>query len=232
MSAPTFTIEHPGQILTRYAWREKKSHDMAGGTLEAPTTLYLMEPGGTTLGPALIVEPWPLSSREGKEAPRIAHQLLTGDPFHRDTCGRGPLREWERQSCGTCALLGWQPADDDEWPQGRPNYAGWARVYVQAREPIPRAWMPAFVDELNEPENDSYREALRRDVATFGYRITDEKPGYRLKTPTADSITAWLDDYHDHDAGAIIAALEEIAEDDDYDPATRRAARRALRAPA
>jgi hypothetical protein len=222
-------LEHPGQIQTRYSWAEKRRHDYAGGTLEAPTVLYLMEPGGTTLGPALIVEPWPLADPAHREAVRVARSLIRGDEHHREFCGRGPAREWERRSCGTCALLGWAPVDPD-WPVGWPNYAGWARVYVEAGEPIPRAWLAAFVDELNESENERYREALRRDVATFGYRLTDERPGYRLRAPTADSVRAWLEDYNAGDSEFVLAeALAGIADDEGYDRASRRAARAALR---
>lgn len=216
-------IEHPAQLLTPHQWRERVRHDYAGGTLEAPTTLYLAQPGGTTLGPAELIEPRPASSPEWDKA-RMAHALLRGDESHTSGCASGAFRVWERRTCGTCALLGY-PYDDE--PVTAPNYAGWARVYTQAHAPVPRAWLAAFVAELNTDDNDRYREALRLDVVTYGYRLTDEAPGYRLPSPSPERLLAWLRDYND-DERAVLEALKEIMRNDEYDAASQRAAFRAF----
>lgn len=60
-----------------------------------------------------------------------------------------------------------------------PNYAGWARKWIQAGRPIPMGWSRAFWGELAgadadgfaEYQNEAYAEGLRRDVATFGIRF-------------------------------------------------------------
>lgn len=220
-------VEHPAQVLSPLEFAERLRIDYASGTLDEPRVLYRTD-AGTTLGPAVIVEPWPsdVRAREG----RMARAMVRGDEYHQKVCGRGALRTWERESCGTCALLGWRPPNDNEWPTGRPNYGGWARVYVQAGEPIPRAWLPAFVDELNDAESASYRECLRRDVATWGFRLTDERPGYRLRTPTAETVRAYLLEQADGDPEfEMVEALREIVRDaDEYEAAAVRAAAKAL----
>ena len=75
-----------------------------------------------------------------------------------------------RQNCGACILNGY--LGQYERSQGQkvsdgPNYAGWARVYVQARRVIPRKWHKAFEDEL-ESDNTAYSNALKRDIEVFG----------------------------------------------------------------
>lgn len=72
-----------------------------------------------------------------------------------------------KESCGACALNGYGEHDDGGAVKLAPNYGGWARVYVQAGEPIPARWVEAFLAEINDP-NRSYAECLRRDIATFG----------------------------------------------------------------
>lgn len=224
MTRPALMIESPSQVMTAEKWKARRRTDQAGGTKEAPTTLYLGA-GGTTLGPALLLEPWDDPTRENEA--RMARAILRGDEGHQKGCASGAFRVWERDTCGTCAALGWGAHNEEHPPHEGPNYAGWARVYVQAREPIPRAWMPAFLAHLNDEENDGYREALRRDVATFGWSLTDERPGYRLPTATAENLLAWLRDYHDGDEAAVGAWLDEMLADDDYNEASKRAARRA-----
>lgn len=88
-----------------------------------------------------------------------------------------------RENCGACVLGGYGATDDDG-----PNYAGWARAYVQARRPVPSKWRNAFLAELGEtngPVNTEwsqyaqsnhgpadhptpYAAALHDDVATWG----------------------------------------------------------------
>jgi len=48
-----------------------------------------------------------------------------------------------------------------------PNYAGWARLYIEAGQRIPGKWRHAFVLEL-ESDNKAYADALLRSIATFG----------------------------------------------------------------
>jgi hypothetical protein len=76
-----------------------------------------------------------------------------------------------RSNCGACVLAGYiDPRDRAERHIGDgPNYAGWARVYVQAGRAIPRHWRRAFRAELRS-ENRQYAEALARDVVTYGVR--------------------------------------------------------------
>lgn len=63
-------------------------------------------------------------------------------------------------NCGACAL---NPCDGTS-----PNYAGWARVYVEAKKPIPADWL---IEELTENDNISYLEALAKSVNTFGLQV-------------------------------------------------------------
>lgn len=68
-------------------------------------------------------------------------------------------------NCGACALT--QGAD-------APNYAGWARVYVEAGFALPRRWTRAFCLELQSP-NEAYAAALVDSIAYFGLpRFVDE----------------------------------------------------------
>lgn len=215
-------LEHPAQIMSPAAFAAAKTHDYASGTLEEPRALYLDASGATVLGPALIVEPWPLEEQLSES--RMARAQIRGDEHHRETCGKAPWSLTERDSCGTCALLGWG-SHNEQHGTPAPNYAGWARVYVQAREPVPRQWFAAFVAELNDT-NENYRDCLRRDVATYGFRLTDERPGYRLRRPNAESVLAWARDYYGDDdpAGYLRGRLEDR---DDYDAATWQALEKA-----
>jgi hypothetical protein len=52
-----------------------------------------------------------------------------------------------------------------------PNYSGWARVYVQAGEPIRKAQAQAFLQELSRVDNIPYVEALKEDIIHFGLTI-------------------------------------------------------------
>jgi hypothetical protein len=76
----------------------------------------------------------------------------------------------ERGECGACVLRGYLSSSamaDDMTAFDGPNYAGWARVYVEARKPIPSAWREAFESERNS-DNKLYAEALERSIKTFG----------------------------------------------------------------
>lgn len=105
----------------------------------------------------LDVPPW--DAETSTQQARLARQLLKCE-------GHG---QWAgdvltRENCGACVLRGYGMTENG-WDA--PNYAGWARIYVQARRPVPEAWRAAFLSELND-ENERYRDALRRDVLTYG----------------------------------------------------------------
>jgi hypothetical protein len=53
---------------------------------------------------------------------------------------------------------------------------GWAKLYVEAEEPIPEEWKDDFLEELTSPNLD-YRQALEESVRWFGVRW--EKGGNR-----------------------------------------------------
>ena len=80
----------------------------------------------------------------------------------------------ERENCGACVLRGYKPRGgwgdpESDAKDAGPNYAGWARCYVQAGYSIPRKWRKAFERETAST-NRRYVEALARDVATWGVR--------------------------------------------------------------
>ncbi len=133
-----------------------------------------------------IAEPWPATAADtadpagdgryenAEHMARMARQQLVGDESHR----AGDCRRYgqaARMSCGTCALLGYQPRDlaaRDGWDVrfDGPNYAAWQRVYVQGSRPIPERWHAAF-DAARTDDNVSMAAALERDIATFGVRF-------------------------------------------------------------
>lgn len=65
----------------------------------------------------------------------------------------------DADNCSFCALT---TGDEDG-----PNYAGWARLYIEAQRPMPSKWKAAFQRELDS-NNRAYALALRRSIATFG----------------------------------------------------------------
>jgi hypothetical protein len=65
-------------------------------------------------------------------------------------------------NCGACAL----EAMSDTEP---PNYAGWLRIYLELGRAIPRQHYHAEM-EYAERENPRYRDAIMRDIATYGLR--------------------------------------------------------------
>jgi hypothetical protein len=97
---------------------------------------------------------------------RIALQLL--NRHDHNPSDKSPLT---RESCGACVLGGYIPrymAGEEGYKKSDgPNYAGWARVYIQARRVIPRKWNKAFHAEL-ESDNTAYASALQRDIEVFG----------------------------------------------------------------
>lgn len=105
------------------------------------------------------IEPW--SSIERRALELIAKQLFKCDVHeqHNDY----------REHCGACVLRGYLSESaiaDGQSDADGPNYAGWARCYVQAQKQVPLRWMRAFLGQL-ESDNDSYSACLKRDVATW-----------------------------------------------------------------
>lgn len=79
-----------------------------------------------------------------------------------------------QMSCGACALDGYEPPGGwgDDWLVSRdgPNYAGWARVYVETGRLIPATWRDAFAAQ-GRADNRAYYDALGRSLVTFGVRF-------------------------------------------------------------
>lgn len=118
------------------------------------------------------LEPW--STQEARQYCNTAAQCLFRHDHSWQWCGhtRAERRDDEnltRANCGACVLKGYHDRDDDEHnPHDGPNYAGWARVYVESGVAIPRKWRAAFARELMRTDNPGYSLALRRSMMTFG----------------------------------------------------------------
>jgi len=102
-----------------------------------------------TGGFPVAVEKW--SPDEARRWKSIALAIFAERCAHRSRL--------EVDNCGKCQLT---HGDDDG-----PNYAGWARLYIEAGRAIPEKWRAAFQRELDS-DNKSYANALRRSIATFG----------------------------------------------------------------
>jgi hypothetical protein len=108
------------------------------------------------------------ATENDKREQRIAWQLLARHDHN--ASDRDPMT---RENCGACVLNGYISRDDRRngaKNSDGPNYAGWARVYVQAGTRIPRKWHKAFEAELAS-DNQAYSDALRRDIHIFGVRF-------------------------------------------------------------
>lgn len=96
------------------------------------------------------VKPW--SEAEARNFGAIARRFFTeGHAYEHSGV--------DTDNCGFCALT---HGDADG-----PNYAGWARLYIEAKRPIPAKWKDAFQRELDS-DNRAYAEALKRSIVTFG----------------------------------------------------------------
>lgn len=113
----------------------------------------------------VAAEPWP--SDKARDYAAMSRNCLT-DHGHGWRFDSTEEREMTRENCGACVLAGYgqKPAEEG------PNYAGWARIYVEARRPVPADWRGAFRRELAS-DNGAYAHALRRSIATFGVTFTD-----------------------------------------------------------
>jgi hypothetical protein len=119
------------------------------------------------------VEPVPAEPWTDKEAARLRGMAVAA--FEHD----GPLDVFRddddealtRDNCGGCVLRGWGEYVDGGVMQ--PNYANWARTYVEAGHRIPARWRTGFHAVLNAEDNPGHRVALLRSLATWGVRFTD-----------------------------------------------------------
>lgn len=111
------------------------------------------------------VTAWPAETARYHAA--TARQCLT-DHGHGWRFDSPEEQEMTRENCGACVLAGYgaRPAEEG------PNYGGWARIYVEARRPVPADWRGAFRRELAS-DNRGYAAALARSIATFGVTFTD-----------------------------------------------------------
>jgi hypothetical protein len=77
------------------------------------------------------------------------------------------------EHCAACVLSGYSPKyrrDENYEPErDGPDYAGWARVYVEAQRAIPAKWRNAFADQGKD--NRAYYDALGRSIMSFGVRF-------------------------------------------------------------
>jgi len=93
-----------------------------------------------------------MNKTEANQLNQVAKRLFTS---HYDGCHYS-----DPDNCGACALTIGNTS---------PNYAGWARVYVEGERPIPESWRMDFYDELCS-ENEAYRKKLEESVKWFGVR--------------------------------------------------------------
>ena len=72
-------------------------------------------------------------------------------------------------NCQHCALRGVGKQGTADGKGLEPNYAGWARIYVQAGKTIPKRFQEAFEKVRSyQVDNDAYSEALEEDIAKYG----------------------------------------------------------------
>jgi hypothetical protein len=106
------------------------------------------------------------SDLEARECCNTARQCLYDHGHH--ASDRDPLT---RENCGACVLGGYYPRGTKKAEKADgPNYAGWARVYVEAGASIPAIWREAFQREVHS-DNERYAAALLLSIATFGARF-------------------------------------------------------------
>lgn len=126
---------------------------------QGQSVAYALTEGGYRLE-AVPADRW--SRAEAAALTRTAAQLM--NRHDHEFSDRDRLT---RENCGACCLSGYRPRGgwgDDIEPG--PNYAGWERIYTQARRPILRAWVPTY--DRSADEDTPYGAALRMDIATYG----------------------------------------------------------------
>ena len=94
-----------------------------------------------------------MNSDKATQLNKIASRLFDA---HYNGCNKQ-----DPKNCDACSLtIGYDYG---------PNYAGWARVYVEAERPIPETWRNAFYDELVS-DNQEYKKSLEESIRFFGVR--------------------------------------------------------------
>lgn len=97
-----------------------------------------------------------MDTSEAKTLRDIARRCIFADHYNH--------RRPDPENCGSCALV-------IGGPEG-PNYAGWARVYVEAGVSIPAKWRKAFEAERARTDNPAYTKKLEEVIAHFGVTFT------------------------------------------------------------
>jgi len=98
------------------------------------------------------VRPWPAA--EARHHQNTARRVL-GDRHYDVNHTLDP----DPDNCAACAIR----TGGEEGP----DYAGWARIYVEGQKPIPKKWRAAFGRE-RASDNHAYAHALERSIKTFG----------------------------------------------------------------
>jgi len=118
----------------------------------------------------IIVKPFEKMTEKDAQNSRMASQELYRHWAHSS-------RVDERMECSACTLQGYTPSGKEyaelkeQTRKDGPNYAGWARVYVEAGAKVPHKWREAFKAELDRTDNPAYVNALRHSIAVWGLRI-------------------------------------------------------------
>jgi len=129
-----------------------------------------------TLHPPFIITPRLMAGKDiDKPGPWNASKELSLRSIARGlfNCDQHEQHGEYREHCGACALNGYlsDSAKNDGMDETTgPNYAGWARCYVQAGYTVPLRWFKAFNEQL-ESDNEPYAQALKNDIATWGVRF-------------------------------------------------------------
>ena len=107
------------------------------------------------------VTPW--SDVEARNLQSTAQRVLSDHYGHSKP---------DPDNCGACASM--MPSKAGAWDDPtdtRPNYAGWLRIYVEARRAVPEAWYLAEIAEAQRT-NLAYYQAIQRSIKTFGIYIS------------------------------------------------------------
>lgn len=94
-------------------------------------------------------------------------RLIALQCFNRHDHNRNDTSPLTRENCGACCLNGYHPKGERK---DFINYAGWARLYIQAERFIPNNLRYTFLAELAS-DNRPYAEALKQDIIDFGINV-------------------------------------------------------------
>jgi hypothetical protein len=109
-------------------------------------------------------------ARDNEQLRRMALQLLCRHDHNMSDRAR-----LTRENCSACVLNGYHPRGEKH--DGRPNYAGWLRVYIQAgkrfdldaaRIELTEARNGATYDDYTTEPNLAYYNAILDDAEAFG----------------------------------------------------------------